>query len=1142
MAFPQLPSFMNNNNAHLQESNMGGSNQASGLDSITLGQLKAMVGSVPKPKQSWFDFKYDDEDTVISEIDEFYSYIEMPQVAENLNAWKGSYTSEWTKSSPAQRRAHVELLLESLEHRDAEIRFANARRLFYVLQGTFAETGSPEHQLHWIFENCKVVRAANGVSIIVGAMKIASSKHDLLCGLTDHEAAQLNLTPTQRADYQEEVLTEISVYLGMLYHLIEVFKSYDDFADELMSLDPPLPVYLFNVVSGLRDKSAKGYPIKKLLLVLWKTLLACCGGIVEYGRVKKLARELAGLPTVENGGKIKSSPLDMEAFRQETSVKYPTFTPGQQSLPTTEIQAPVGKAPAPLYTSKLAQAYSPIPIRHHYNHEDLEQNQMGMHSQQGGMGGPGGNMPFHSQNQGPGSAFRQNPQQQPATPAPSPPPPPPRPKKQQYQTDQTRPFLFPFSKSSTSRFGGKDAKLVPFAIDEADRLYNRHMYVSLSLAQMWRTREDCINSESGLEYGSGAGGSGKGGGVKEFESSTAKLGVGVVGRGGGGEGLDLETAETLPDVALLNLKIELANKAMEEAETTQEKRKAKQRKEDLMRLKRVEQIYSAVLPVLSGWVLVLLKLLLATVSASTNANTGMQPQSSTSSIFPPGVSSPVQDQPPPPLPTLDEIDVIRHREITSKAVSAILLLVLKWFKVSHAMKFHHLGQHLLDTNCLLLILKMFGLQEVSATVISKADSPDNNFFRYCLINFSQNPQPTRPEDHMPRPPRYTTTRTITLPNGEKHEEEIDQVTDYSWRNFFATINFAKIMQKLSKGRSHRIWMLVQYKSSAVLKRVLRVMHPMLQLHVLKLIKSQVPFCGRKWRQSNMKVITSIYLNCRPDLRDEWLTGTEVEDVSDAQAQEQALRHLVKFYNTKRYGAAAASQHGAIHRRSGSMSQHLEGLHPGPELSGLIRPAGTPNMTDSDVFPPLRSHAPDPSIFLPYTTEDIAFEEEYEEYLKDLGWSDEPSSGSSSAEAMFGGPAGAGGSGGTSAWSRLPTFGADIGDGISDSESIVSIGELGDEARLDPSREEAEDVIDENLNNWEHMSPKTMAALPKSPAGNRRSSSGNGLRPVIPFGLDDGSAVDLDDIEEPELGPMPREQTGPFGSGEGVDEVEYAYGV
>lgn len=70
----------------------------------------------------------------------------------------------------------------------------------------------------------------------------------------------------------------------------------------------------------------------------------------------------------------------------------------------------------------------------------------------------------------------------------------------------------------------------------------------------------------------------------------------------------------------------------------------------------------------------------------------------------------------------------------------------------------------------------------------------------------------------------------------------------------------------------------------------------------------------------------------------------------------------------------------------------------------------------------------------------------------------------------------------------------------------------------------------------------MAALPKSPAGTRRSSSGSGLRPVLPFGLDDGSAVDADDDDdELAMGPVPRDQTGPFSAGAGVDEVEYAYG-
>jgi len=212
----------------------------------------------------------------------------------------------------------------------------------------------------------------------------------------------------------------------------------------------------------------------------------------------------------------------------------------------------------------------------------------------------------------------------------------------------------------------------------------------------------------------------------------------------------------------------------------------------------------------------------------------------------------------------------------------------------------------------------------------------------------------------------------------------------------------------------------------------------------------------------------------------------------------------------------------------SISQHLDGLQPGPEIAGLMRPAGTPNVVEADVFPPLRAQAPDPSIFLPYITEDIAFEEEYEEYLSDLGWSDEPTT--SHHENI------------QSAWARLqvPAFASDIADAISDSESIVSIGEL--EGRMDSMDVGREDggVPDENRNNWEHMSPKTMAALAKSPASTRRSSSGTGLRPVLPFDLDRDEGSAIEDDQEQELGPVPRDAPGPF-SGAGVDEVEAAYG-
>jgi hypothetical protein len=45
----------------------------------------------------------------------------------------------------------------------------------------------------------------------------------------------------------------------------------------------------------------------------------------------------------------------------------------------------------------------------------------------------------------------------------------------------------------------------------------------------------------------------------------------------------------------------------------------------------------------------------------------------------------------------------------------------------------------------------------------------------------------------------------------------------------------------------------------------------------------------------MKLITAIYLNCRPELRDEWLTTVEVEEAKDSPSNAEAfLKKLVSF--------------------------------------------------------------------------------------------------------------------------------------------------------------------------------------------------------------------------------------------------------
>lgn len=85
---------------------------------------------------------------------------------------------------------------------------------------------------------------------------------------------------------------------------------------------------------------------------------------------------------------------------------------------------------------------------------------------------------------------------------------------------------------------------------------------------------------------------------------------------------------------------------------------------------------------------------------------------------------------------------------------------------------------------------------------------------------------------------------------------------------------------------------------------------MLELYTLKVLKSQIPYLGRKWRSSkyeslkdvnvecqiklcfqcaiflgNMRIITAIYLTCRPALREEWMTGLE----SESDIEESAVR-------------------------------------------------------------------------------------------------------------------------------------------------------------------------------------------------------------------------------------------------------------
>ncbi|RGB36108.1 hypothetical protein C1646_697859 [Rhizophagus diaphanus] len=760
-------------------------------DSLTLGQLRKIVKQFPsKQKAKEIAFIYADNDNLSSEIDEFYSYVEISQCIENKKAFEEGFDESWATCTISERRTYIEYLLETLELKDPDKRFLTAKKLLYIAQGTFGESTSPEHHLELIVENNKLLRKCGALLSYFQALKLACRAHD-------HYSRPDFISDRQA--YIDDINTEIGFCLTLLYMLVEVHREDDSFGSELVELDPPMSVFLFEIIASLREKekNAKGYPVKKLLLLSWKVVLVSLGGSNDIQKLKDVVRLINGLAPIHNKEfLIKTTPIDYHTFQNEVTQKYPTYVPP----PCPVIPMP------PITTNQFPS---------NVNSNDMSTQNSSSNN----------------------STTNSNSSKS---------------RKQQFQTNQRQPFIFPFSKFTPT---------VPKSIQEAGDLYLKFMYTSLGTFQCWKEKEEMKKQQFGLTNN-----------------------------------------ETLYDEKnIINCEKEMSTGSDMEAQVT---------KKDREKLDRIELLYRSILPHMQNIVIVLLKLLLATVSSNPNNvkvndnNDNIAKESATNNVC---SSSDGNSDSSPGGSNIEEIDVTRHREITSKAVSAILLLMLKHLKLSHILKFEYVSQLLVDSNCLLLILKMFGLQDVSLTIKAKNEVDDLNFFRYCSnINNDKHKSGKSFDNNL------SDNKNINILNDNKRMDDSnlddnndnnDAIvdSDYCWRNFFSAINFLRILQKLTKKKTHRILLLVQYKSSAILKRILKVSHPLLELYALKVLKNQIPFIGRKWRQSNMKIITSIYLHCRPDLRDEWIASSDADaEIEDALPQEQNLRALIKFYNERNY--------------------------------------------------------------------------------------------------------------------------------------------------------------------------------------------------------------------------------------------------
>lgn len=279
-----------------------------------------------------------------------------------------------------------------------------------------------------------------------------------------------------------------------------------------------------------------------------------------------------------------------------------------------------------------------------------------------------------------------------------------------------------------------------------------------------------------------------------------------------------------------------------------------------------EKLYNVLLPNLPQYMIALLKVLLAAAPTSRTRNDSLN---ILVDVLPPEAPANLVES------TQVTFDINRHKEIIVKAISATLLLLLKHFKVNHIYQFEYMSQHLVFANCIPLVLKFFN-QNMMQYISARNNFPSLNF-------------PT----------------CVLAPQGAEVTMEVSESTTtdpgFCWRNLFSCINLVRILQKLTKWKHFRTVMLVVFRSAPILKRALKVRHPMMQLYILKLLKVQTKYLGRNWRRSNMKTISAIYRRVRHHLHDDWAYGNDLDARPwDFQQQEFALKASIEHFNTTYY--------------------------------------------------------------------------------------------------------------------------------------------------------------------------------------------------------------------------------------------------
>ncbi|KAI9555338.1 hypothetical protein GHT06_017853 [Daphnia sinensis] len=273
------------------------------LREILRRQRQDSEGTIDCPD---LDFVYDDADKHANETAELYSYTEGPEFQTNIRAFEELMEQfhirpHWQTLNDATRVSVLLKLAEQLELSNKALRMKAARAILYIAQGCWGEVQSDAEQQHWTRNNVLLLYKTGIFHTFLELLNYEIENS----GAANTAMRKLAVSLADSWD--------LRIILSVFYTIVEVFRSsQEEDSDEFKKIqeefrteiaqpinDELLAVKLLSMVTKFCSGSCPHFPMKKVLLLLWKVLLVSLGGMKEQKELKGKYRTEAGLALPE---------------------------------------------------------------------------------------------------------------------------------------------------------------------------------------------------------------------------------------------------------------------------------------------------------------------------------------------------------------------------------------------------------------------------------------------------------------------------------------------------------------------------------------------------------------------------------------------------------------------------------------------------------------------------------------------------------------------------------------------------------------------------------------------------------------------------------------------------------------------------